>query len=512
MPAGRVTEIDVGLPPYAPDEVETFNFNFHRFAFIPAPKGNGVPTPPFSCFGHQWQLTLFPGGDEASEEGDFMSIWLTKVCNGHAGCYVKYKVSVIGLGDGIEREHMFDDANPTQTDSNFMELDRPIPPRTNFLVDGTLVVELQMWLDGKSDLICRLPRKPFVPDNSCEKKMDALWFQDEQFTDVLFVIPPYEEEGGAKKLEKGGEEELEGGQQQRLPTIQEEKDTISEGEEEKSEEYRVYAHRAVLQGCAPGLYELCESYGETEPVIVARVKPHVFHLLLGYVYGRSVSFDDWKEHSRELIDAADRYGVADLKLEAEAWFIKFMDITAENALDLLHYADAKNLASLKESVMDYFVNNGKEALVQISFDQIPENRSLFTDLMLSLSVGHARGGGDDECDYKVMRVGCLRRELDNLGLDVDGSRETLVKRLEEARPPLNDAVIQARPPLNDAVIQAIRTLGANSDTGPHLNEVVQQVSPQGYSARVIKEAINRLLNEGYIYSTIDENHFFAHGA
>jgi hypothetical protein len=38
--------------------------------------------------------------------------------------------------------------------------------------------------------------------------------------------------------------------------------------------------------------------------------------------------------------------------------------------------------------------------------------------------------GEDR-DYKRMRVSTLRRTLDGKGLDVDGSREMLINRLEE---------------------------------------------------------------------------------
>lgn len=61
--------------------------------------------------------------------------------------------------------------------------------------------------------------------------------------------------------------------------------------------------------------------------------------------------------------------------------------------------------------------------------------------------------------------------------------------------------------LNDAVLQVIKTLGAQSDSGVHVNQITVQVSSQGFNAGDIKNAINNLSNEGHIYSTIDENNF-----
>ena len=79
--------------------------------------------------------------------------------------------------------------------------------------------------------------------------------------------------------------------------------------------------------------------------------------------------------------------------------------------------------------MDYSIKNGKDDLRLISFKEIPESRSLFTDLLLALSVGHEKNEEDGNDDYKVMRIGSLRKELADLDLDTDGSRETLIKRL-----------------------------------------------------------------------------------
>jgi hypothetical protein len=38
--------------------------------------------------------------------------------------------------------------------------------------------------------------------------------------------------------------------------------------------------------------------------------------------------------------------------------------------------------------------------------------------------------GDDDVDYSSMGVNLLRSRLEDRGLDVDGSREMLIKRLE----------------------------------------------------------------------------------
>jgi len=137
----------------------------------------------------------------------------------------------------------------------------------------------------------------------------------------------------------------------------------------------------------------------------------------------------WKEHSKELLDAANRYGVSGLKLEAEAWYIRNTTITDANAVDILLYADSKSCANLKEKVMDYFVESGKDAIPLVT--TMPESFSAFADLLQAISLNREDAEFREPQNYNGRRIDSLRRELEGRLLDVDGSRETLIKRLEE---------------------------------------------------------------------------------
>ena len=85
--------------------------------------------------------------------------------------------------------------------------------------------------------------------------------------------------------------------------------------------------------------------------------PDIFRHLLNYIYGGKLSDDDMKSHAKEIIDSADKYGVVNLKLMAEAHFVKGTTFTIENVMELLLYAESKNCALLKEASMDYIVEN-----------------------------------------------------------------------------------------------------------------------------------------------------------
>jgi hypothetical protein len=53
------------------------------------------------------------------------------------------------------------------------------------------------------------------------------------------------------------------------------------------------------------------------------------------MYGGKVSDEDMKSLAKEIIDAADKFGVTGLHLEAEAYFVEDTTFTMENVKELL---------------------------------------------------------------------------------------------------------------------------------------------------------------------------------
>ena len=49
--------------------------------------------------------------------------------------------------------------------------------------------------------------------------------------------------------------------------------------------------------------------------------PDIFRLLLSYIYNVNIPDDEITTHAKEIIDAADRFGVTSLKLEAEVCLV-----------------------------------------------------------------------------------------------------------------------------------------------------------------------------------------------
>ena len=192
------------------------------------------------------------------------------------------------------------------------------------LVQGSLIIEVQMKLPSIDRSITQ-----FIPTNPIHKNVLEL-FMDEESADVVFEINnesccQNEEEHTNKKL----------------------KTTTN-----------FHAHRVILKNNAPTLYEMCgkSDGGGISTISITDVKPEIFKHVLHYAYGGKLSKEDLEANAKDIIDACDKYGVVHLKLEAEACYVR-TEITMENMMDNLLYADSKNLALLKEAVMDYIVAN-----------------------------------------------------------------------------------------------------------------------------------------------------------
>lgn len=168
----------------------------------------------------------------------------------------------------------------------------------------TLTIEQRMKLDETKSGV------NFIPENPFNNHMLKL-FLDEESSDVLFEVPN------------------------------------SDG---NSSMVHYHAHQLVLKACAPTLAHLCEGSDNHNPVLLTDVEPEVFLRL----------HPDWKNEAKKFINAADRYGITELKMEAEAWYITYSNFTVGNAIDELLCADTNNCPLLREAAMDFVVKNAKE--------------------------------------------------------------------------------------------------------------------------------------------------------
>jgi hypothetical protein len=201
----------------------------------------------------------------------------------------------------------------------------------------------------------------------------------------------------------------------------------------KIEPVKFYAHCLILRACSTILAELFNSKGDpTTPIKITDVSPDIFRHLLYYIYGGKISDVDMKSHAKEIIDAANRYGVATLKLEAEACLMEGTTFSLENVKEHLLYAESKNCALLKEVAMDFLVSKKDEVIGKmISFNDVPS--TLMRDLFVAREPNRPGSTAIGENEYNTMRISELRRMVHARGLDVDGSREMLIAAIKQTR-------------------------------------------------------------------------------
>ncbi len=387
--------IDVGYPPALSamnHELREFQFNFYGVSNRHWRVDEFTDSPKFECNGHQWRLRVYPAG--LSRRQHYSTYIRLQLCSPGTDAHITFEINVLDKFGG----KVF--ASYTQTRTMDRSYDMRVPFTRSSIWDrlddnGTLSVIISIKedeADAKPTPTVFAPKNPLV--TMIQEK-----FLDEETADVCFEVSSSDiEEDRARK-------------RQRIFTP-------------------FHAHSCILKICAPMLFSLFED----RLVKVAQINdisPDMFHHILHYVYGGKIPEKELKVRAKDIIDVTDRYSIVNLKLEAEAVFVKETDITIDNAIDHLLYADAKNLALLKEAVIDFLAENSEEANAKISFtDDVPGH--IMNDFLVAMSRKKKKGGNQDDNNFTVMRVSELRKKLDEKGLSVDGSREAMIETLKRS--------------------------------------------------------------------------------
>lgn len=367
---------------------------FHDFANI----SDMDYSPVFSCLGHTWFVSLFPDLEEEgcneSRKG-MVSFYLRHEGPDFVPIRIEFGIAVKDCSDNKIADHVNVRVYTFRTIGRYDVCNTNFIPRQRVLknlVNGTLVMEVRMRLAESSQY-------PFIPTNPSVCKTVQELFMDEESADVVFEVGrefPKSSRHRAKKQQKT------------------ERTTSS-----------FHAHSLILKKAAPLLADLCISDQPLSIIPIPSVSPDTFRHLLHYIYGHDISeFLLDISHTKEIIDAADRYGVTNLKLEAEACYVSEVTLTLENVMDHLQYADAKNCALLKEAVIKFIIANRVDII----------KRKIVTDATGGisndiLSMMAVESGKENE--LCLMSISELRLRASNFGLDVDGSRETLIESLKQ---------------------------------------------------------------------------------
>jgi len=287
----------------------------------------------------------------------------------------------VALARNVILSHTFAKETPLLGSDNLIHRSVLLKPEN--LNHGTLTIELRMKLDESNK-----SRVNFIPENPFGKHMLKL-FLDAESADMLFEL----------------------------------------SNDDHSSKVQYHAHRLVLEANAPGLARLCEGSDKSTPVRIPDVEPQVFLQLLQYVYGGDIS-PDWENDAKKFIDAADKYEVIDLKVEAEAWHVTYSKFTVGNVIEELLYADTMNCPLLREAAMDFILKNAKEVIKPDSFENDLITKAITSEILMAM-VAADQGNDSNDNDDESMSINDLRMALYEKGLDIDGSRELLISRLKK---------------------------------------------------------------------------------
>ena len=394
MNAPTLASVHLGTPPQGYREWTSTKVHVHGFADLSAVRDVPVDSSEFMALGNPWRLRLYPGGEERSNTGRVAIV----LCNrSNKSIDMNFGFSIKdGNGNQIASMQSSYTFDPSQSWGGGWPDFAKRSKLLNALVDGTLVVEVHM--KPIEPIIAALPH--FVPENPFNKNILRI-FNDVESADIVFSVGEHLLTNNSEKVAK-------------IAPV------------------TFYAHCLILNNAGSAiLADLCGTKGDpTTPIEITDVSPEVFRHLLYYIYGGKIADDEMKSHAKEIIDAADRYGVATLKLEAEACLVEDTTFSLENVKELLLYAESKNCALLKEVAMDFLVNKKDEVTGKISFNDAPGN--LMNDLFAAMAREPNRAGAAaiGENEYNTMCISELRRIAHERGLDVDGSREMLIAALK----------------------------------------------------------------------------------
>jgi speckle-type POZ protein len=360
------------------------HFKFDNFANLPSEVGSYVfSDEQTACNGNKWKLRLFPGGQRGAAEQGYIGLFLHS-CNTES-IEAKHNLSIINdrgvcALNRCNTFRTFDDDTNGWGDDLFKKRSDILDPAREFLKDGALCIDATIQVKPKKYDIVQ-------PQSPHSKNMLRLLKSSED-ADVSFTV----------------------GTQTFL------------------------AHSIIIKASSPILANYCNrtaSLVEENDSIAAKsiedISPKAFQIILEHIYsGNFPTNKDAIKYDKELINAANKYDLVELKMTVENILVQECVMTKENVSEYIVFADSKCCPLLKEYALSYFVLHCKDILKSEHSQILRESGELLSEIIILTGLGSDAGIGS-------MSVAQLRKELRKRKLDLDGSKESLVSRLEEAK-------------------------------------------------------------------------------
>jgi speckle-type POZ protein len=374
--------------------VITLRFEINGFAKLKEPKGELVtPLPSLAAHGHDWTINLYPRGNAIGGEGQVACYLclidedLTETDAVEAAFTLKFGArAVTGRTNATFSKNQ---RSVGGTRSSF--IDREIllnQDNKHVLPNGTLIIDVELQVQVEKRAVWYPPTP--IPNDDTQKMLADL-LETGRCSDVTFNV----------------------GQQY----------------------FRL--HSFILEKCAPVLFRMIEEHPAQTIITLAEeddVDPAVFQIIVSYIYT-----SEWPAAVTVIVDAdvaksilicADRFGCINLKHYVESVIVeKFLD--EQNAADMLLLGDSHTCPQLKEAAIKIFQNQADVVMNTEGWKRVKESNALLEELLAMVTTTTKQSGARTTDDDPAGQcVAELRNQLLKRGLDVDGSRETLVKRLK----------------------------------------------------------------------------------
>jgi len=325
------------------------------------------------CNGNKWYLELYPGGEDYTAKEGWVGLYLWNDNRDFPSTTLDAKFSLaVKDADGATHCETHENHSALPGDcctgsAIYMKRTVILNPSNNILRDGALCIDVTIQFRDKK-------HEHYHPKNKLAKKMMKLLESGER-SDASFKVGD-----------------------------------------------RIFpVHTNILHNNAPILANHLDQ-DQTSEFIIEGISSSVFWMVLAYVYAEQYPSDEkLLKYGKEIIDAANKYELPDLKMAVEHVLVRERILTTKNVCDYILFADAKSCPFLKEYAITFLRANAKEVLQSDHSLRLRESSELLTEVVvLSNEV-------DD-----TLNVNELRKELGKRKLDVDGSKEILLSRLEEA--------------------------------------------------------------------------------
>ena len=302
-------------------------FKYENFASFLSDASRGKQRTLTDSNGHGWLLILNPAPVVDGSESDWINLTLrisgSLYYNDNDVIERRYNISIKSAkGDNVKQIQCDGKSPNFPTCPKFMKHSEIIDASKNILIDGALHIKVTIQIKDKENHL-------FQPESEHSSRMHNLLKSGEK-ADASFNV------GGRA-----------------FPV-----------------------HSQIIFAHAPILANHCDGS-------IDDITPEAFQLLLEYIYsGLKPTKDDTLKQCKDLINAANKYELVELKLYVENVLVRERILTEENVADYILFADAQCCPLLKEYAMAFFTVHCREVLLSEHSKCFKESMELMSEIML----------------------------------------------------------------------------------------------------------------------------------